>query len=124
LDALWQRLGVTDAITRAAGAASSPQGERMLLCLGCNRALAPSSKLAALAWAAGDVALPGVGELGNDPQVFDRAMDLLLDADEPIQRAVFVAVANPLSLDVDGIVFDTTMLLGQAPTMTGTGEPL
>jgi hypothetical protein len=35
-----------------------------------------------------------VADLGDDPQVFYRAMDFLLDADEAIQQEVFFAVAN------------------------------
>jgi hypothetical protein len=109
LDALWQRLGIAKAIGRAAaGRKLDPRVERLLFCLVCNRALAPSSKLAALAWAASDVALPRVGALGGDPQVFYRAMDFLLEADEAIQREVFFAVANLLNLEVDVLLFDTT----------------
>ena len=109
LDALWQRLGIAEAIARAQGSRKlDPKVERVLFCLVANRALAPTSKLAALAWAAGDVALPRVGELGDDPQVFYRAMDFLLEADEPIQREVFFQVANLLNLEVDVLLFDTT----------------
>jgi Transposase DDE domain len=35
-------------------------------------------------------------------------MDFLLEADEPIQREVFFAVANLLNLEVDVLLFDTT----------------
>ena len=109
LDVLWQRLGLAEAIGRAAsGRKLDPRVERVLFCLVCNRALAPSSKLAALAWAAADVALPRVGGLGGDAQVFYRAMDFLLEADEAIQREVFFAVANLLNLEVDVLLFDTT----------------
>jgi DDE family transposase len=109
LDVLWQRLGIAEAIGRAAtGRKLDPRVERVLFALVCNRALAPASKLAALAWAASDVALPGVGALGEDPQVFYRAMDFLLEADEAIQREVFFAVANLLNLEVDVLLFDTT----------------
>lgn len=109
LDALWQRLSIAEAIARAAGGRKlDPRVERVLFTLVCNRALAPTSKLAALAWAAGDVALPRVGELGSDPQVFYRAMDFVLEADEAIQREVFFAVANLLNLEVDVLLFDTT----------------
>jgi Transposase DDE domain len=109
LDALWQRLGLADAIARAQGTRKlDPKVERVLFCLVANRALDPMSKLGVLSWAAGDVALPRVGALGEDPQVFYRAMDFLLEADEPIQREVFFAVANLLNLEVDVILFDTT----------------
>jgi transposase len=110
LDALWHRLEIPRAITKAAAGRRRLSGsvERLLFALVANRALAPSSKLAALEWAAGDVALPGVGDLGGDPQVFYRAMDFLLEATEAIQREVFFSVANLFNLEVDVILFDTT----------------
>ena len=50
---------------------------------------------------------PGVPELGAEPQVFYRAMDFLLDADEQVQREAFFAVADLLtSRSTDP--FDTT----------------
>jgi hypothetical protein len=42
------------------------------------------------------------------PQVFDRAIDFLLDCAEQIQREVYFSVANLLKLEVDVIFFDTT----------------
>jgi hypothetical protein len=109
LDQLWRRLGIDAAIRRAvAGRRLSAATERVIFTLVANRALAPSSKLAALEWAAHDVALPGIGELGADPQVFYRAMDTLLEADAAIQEQVFFAVANLLNLEVDVLLFDTT----------------
>jgi hypothetical protein len=109
LDALWRRLGIDAAIRRVAhGRRVLPAIERVLFALVANRALAPSSKLAALEWASRDVALPGGPDLGADPQVFYRAMDFLLDADEQIQHEVFFSVANLLNLEVDLLLFDTT----------------
>jgi len=109
LDALWHRLGIPAAITRAAAMRRlSPAVERQIFALVANRILAPSSKLAALEWVSADVVLPGVPDLGGDPQVFYRAMDFLLEADEAIQREVFFAVANLLNLEVDVLLFDTT----------------
>lgn len=109
LDALWQRLGLPAAISKAAaGRRLGPGVERVLFTLVANRALGPSSKRAALEWAAHDVHLPGVGDLGEHPQVFYRAMDFLLEADTAIQQHVFFAVANLLNLEVDVLLFDTT----------------
>jgi hypothetical protein len=109
IDALWHRLGIPEAISRAAsGRRISPAVERLIFTLVANRVLAPSSKLAALEWAEQDVALPGVDRLGADPQVFYRAMDFLREADEAIQREVFFAVANLFNLEVDVLLFDTT----------------
>jgi Transposase DDE domain len=109
LDALWRRLGIDKALTAAAaGRKVSPAVERLIFTLVANRALDPCSKRHALEWAAADVALPGVGELGGEPQVFYRAMDFLLQADPQIQEQVFFAVANLLNLEVDVLLFDTT----------------
>lgn len=109
IDQMWQRLGIPEAIRRAAADRRiSAAVERIIFTLVCNRVLAPSSKLAALEWAAEDVALPAVPDLGGDPQVFYRAMDFLLDCDEAIQREVFFQVANLLNLEVDVLLFDTT----------------
>ena len=109
LDQLWRRLRIDEAIRCAAGGRRLDPGiERVLFCLVANRCLAPSSKLAALEWAAEDVAIPDMVALGDDPQVFYRAMDFLLEADEALQREVFFSVANLLNLEVDVILFDTT----------------
>jgi hypothetical protein len=109
LDELWKRLGIPEAIATAAkGRRLSGSVERLLFALVANRALAPSSKLAALEWATSDTALPGLSDLGCDPQVFYRAMDFLLEADDAIQREVFFSVANLFNLEVDVILFDTT----------------
>lgn len=108
LDQLWRRLRVDDAIALASVGRRLDAGiERVLFCLVANRCLAPSSKLAALEWAK-DVVIPEMVELGGDPQVFYRAMDFLLAADENLQREVFFSVANLLNLEVDVILFDTT----------------
>jgi hypothetical protein len=100
LDGLWRRLGIDGAIRQVAagGRRDADATERLLFTLVAQRALAPGSKLAAVEWANRDVALPGVDGVGGDPQVFYRAMDFLLDADQRIQRAVFTAAANLLNL--------------------------
>lgn len=86
----------------------APTLERVLFALIANRAIAPCSKLASLEWAAEDVYLPGVGELGGDPQIAYRAMDTLLEYDTAIAEHVFFAVAGRLALECDVILFDTT----------------
>ena len=109
LDGLWSKLGIAAAIQRATAGRKVGVGvERVLFALVANRALAPSSKLAALEWAAADVQLPGVPDLGAHPQVFYRAMDVLLAADTAIQEEVFFSVASLLNLQVDVLLFDTT----------------
>jgi transposase len=109
LDQVWRRLGVGQALGRVAQRRRvTPAVERLLFTLVANRALAPMSKLQVLEWAQRDVWLPGVSGVGADPQVFYRAMDFLLDADEEVQREVFFSVADLLNLEVDLILFDTT----------------
>ena len=116
LDQLWRRLGVGEAIARVAcGRRVTPLVERLLFCLVANRALSPMSKLAALEWAQNDTWLPGVCELGSDPQIFYRAMDFLLDRDEEVQREVFFQVSDLLNLEVDLILFDTTSTCFEIP---------
>ena len=116
LDHLWRRLGIGTAIARvAARRRVTALVERLIFCLVANRALDPMSKLAALEWAQQDAWLPGVGELGEDPQVFYRSMDFLLDCDEALQREVFFAVSDLLNLQVDLILFDTTSTYFEIP---------
>ena len=116
LDHLWRRLGVAGAI-RGVAERRRVTGlvERLIFCLVANRALDPMSKLAALEWAQHDVWLPGIGELGEDPQIFYRAMDFMLDCDDEVQREVFFAVSDLLNLQVDLILFDTTSTYFEIP---------
>src|SRR4051795_10420671 len=90
--------------------------ERVAFALVANRALAPSSKLAAAEWITHDVAIPGLAE-ATDDQAY-RAMDLLIEADTDakIQEAVFFAVANLLNLEVDLLFFDTTSIYFERDT--------
>ena len=116
LDHLWRLLGVAEAIGRVAKRRRVTGAvERLIFCLVANRALDPMSKLAALEWAQNDTWLPGIGELGSDPQVFYRSMDFLLDCDEEVQREVFFAVSDLLNLQVDLLLFDTTSTYFEIP---------
>ena len=71
-----------------------------------NRALDPSSKLAAEDWVGHDVVIPELPVF--DVQQGYRAMDFLIESDEAIQREVFHSVADLLHLEVDLLFFDTT----------------
>ncbi len=109
LDGLWQQLGIDKALGKALGSRRfTTDVERVLFALVSNRALEPSSKLAAAEWASNDVAIRGLREMDED-QAY-RAMDLLLDADAEakVQEAVFFACADLLNLEVDLLFFDTT----------------
>ena len=60
LDALWERLGIGPAMRELLkGRRLDPSAERVLFALVANRALAPSSKLAAARWASEDVLITG-----------------------------------------------------------------
>ena len=107
LDGLWHRLGIDTAMSRllATRRGGSPF-ERVLFGLVANRALAPSSKLAAADWITHDVHIDGLPETSDDACY--RAMDWLHDVGEHLERAVFGQVANLLNLEVDLLFFDTT----------------
>jgi hypothetical protein len=111
LDGLWRRLGIDKTLKRLLkGRRLDPSAERVLFMLVANRALAPAdhkSKLASLTWLQ-DVHLPGVGDLGDDPNVCYRAMDWLLEIEDQLAEQVYWAVADLLDLEVDLLLFDTT----------------
>jgi Transposase DDE domain len=107
LDGLWRRLGIDTAMTRLlAKRRGNAPFERVLFALVANRALAPSSKLAAADWISHDVHIDGLPETSDDACY--RAMDWLHDVREHLERAVFSQVANLLNLEVDLLFFDTT----------------
>ena len=109
LDALWRQLGVDAALRKVLGPRRfSTDVERVLFALVANRAIDPTSKLAAAEWVTYDVAIPGL-EVMDEDQAY-RAMDLLVEADAQagVQEAVFFAVADLLNLEVDVLLFDTT----------------
>ena len=107
LDGLWQRLGI-DAVMRRLlkGRRRDPAAERVLFALVANRALAPSSKLAAARWASEDMQIRGLAATTDDACY--RAMDWLLEIKPALEREVFHQVASLLSLEVDLLFFDTT----------------
>src|SRR6478672_9778439 len=116
LDALWRRLGI-DTVLRGldTGPDSTPRRgrprdtsvtERVLFALVANRALAPSSKLAAADWINHDVHIDGLPDTSDDACY--RAMDWLHDVREQLEAGVFRQVANLLNLEVDLLFFDTT----------------
>lgn len=109
LDGLWHKLGIDKAIGKVLGPRRfTTDVERVLFTMLANRALKPSSKLAAAEWASSDVAITGLQ--GMDEDQCYRAMDLLIDADTEakLQEAVFFACADLQNLEVDLLFFDTT----------------
>ena len=107
LDALWARLGIGAALRRLLkGRRLDESAERVLFALAANRALAPSSKLAAARWISNDAAIAGLAEVSDDACY--RAMDWLLEVKDELEKEVFGQVANLLNLEVDLLFFDTT----------------
>jgi Transposase DDE domain len=107
LDALWARLEIGAATRRLLkGRRLDPSAERVLFALVANRALAPSSKLAAARWASEDVLIDGLPEVSDDACY--RAMDWLLEIRDALEKEVFHQIANLLNLEVDLLFFDTT----------------
>src|ERR671911_1757962 len=92
LDGLWHRLGIDTTMRRLlAGRRLDPSAERVLFALVCNRALAPSSKLAAAHWVNDDAAIPELAATSDDACY--RAMDWLLEVHPALEREVFDRVA-------------------------------
>jgi transposase len=108
LDGLWQRLGIDAAIRGALGGRRSDPGrvERILFALVANRAIAPSSKLAATEWIAGDVRIEGLSTVVDEACY--RAMDALLGVEAKVCKEIYDRVADLLNLEVDLLFFDTT----------------
>jgi hypothetical protein len=72
-----------------------------------NRALEPVSKHALPPWLESSAYVPAVSEDVYDEALY-RAMDLLLSAEEELQRAVFFSTADLFNLEVDLLLYDTT----------------
>jgi hypothetical protein len=120
LDGLWERLGIGEAMRRLlAGRRAGPGAERVLFALAANRALAPSSKLAAAGWISQDACIAGLPEVSDDACY--RAMDWLLEVKDELEREVFSRVANLLNLEVDLLFFDTTSTYFE---VDGQDEPI
>jgi transposase len=107
LDALWSRLGIGKEMRKLLkGRRLDDSAERVLFALVANRALAPSSKLAASRWISEDVLITGL-PLTSDDACY-RAMDWLLEIKDDLEKRVFDGLADLLSLEVDLLFFDTT----------------
>ncbi|MGH3217600.1 MAG: IS1634 family transposase [Streptosporangiaceae bacterium] len=107
LDALWERLGIGPAARELLkGRRLDPGAERVLFALVANRALAPSSKLAAARWAGEDVLITGLPATSDDACY--RAMDWLLQIREALEKRVFDRASELLGLEVELLFFDTT----------------
>jgi hypothetical protein len=111
LDHLWHQLKIDKIVS---GVGQPKRGrpremsvtERVLFALVANRALAPSSKLAAAEWITRDVHIDGLA--GTDDHACYRAMDWLYEVTDDLEKQVFDEVAHLLNLEVDLLFFDTT----------------
>jgi hypothetical protein len=108
LDGLWQRLGIPTAITKALTErrVDGERVERTLFALVANRALRPSSKLAATDWVTHDVHITDLPQASDDACY--RGMDALLSIEDTLTEEVYHQVADLLNLEVDLLFFDTT----------------
>jgi Transposase DDE domain len=107
LDQLWQQLGIGQVMTAMLGRTRRDAAtERVLFALVANRALAPSSKLAAAHWAGRTAHIDQLPATTDDACY--RAMDWLHQARDALERQVFGQVAAALNLEVDLLFFDTT----------------
>ncbi len=108
LDGLWRRLGIDAAIGKAlvGRRVEAERVERILFALAANRALRPSSKLAATDWITHDVHIDGLAEVVDEACY--RAMDVLVEIEPVLAKEVYHQVAHLLNLEVDLLFFDTT----------------
>jgi hypothetical protein len=106
LDGLWRRLRIDTVLRPLVGSTRREVDvERVLFALVANRALAPSSKLAAADWICQDVHLPGLPHVTDDACY--RAMDQLIEVEPVLTRGVYDQIADLLNLEVDLLFFDT-----------------
>jgi hypothetical protein len=120
LDQLWQRLGIGAILTaRLARTRRDASAERVLFALVANRALDPSSKLAAAHWVGRKAWIGGLPQTTDDACY--RAMDWLHQVRGAVEKEIFGQVANLLNLEVDLLFFDTTSTYFE---LDGEDEPV
>jgi hypothetical protein len=107
LDQLWQRLGIGAILAARLGKTRrDAAAERVLFALVANRALDPSSKLAAAHWVGRKAWIDRLPETTDDACY--RAMDWLHQVRGAVEKEIYGQVANLLNLEVDLLFFDTT----------------
>jgi len=100
LDALWSKLGIGKEMKRLLkGRRRDASAERVLFALVANRALAPSSKLAASRWVSEDAEIAGLDSATDDACY--RAMDWLLEIREDLEKKVFDSLVSTVIQDDD-----------------------
>ena len=104
---LWERIGIGGVLEKlVADREFTSPVEWAVFAMVANRALAPYSKRGVAEWVGEDVALGN--EEGIALQHLYRAMDVLLESDEMIQKEVFFSTASLFNIEVDLLFFDTT----------------
>jgi DDE family transposase len=120
LDQLWQRLGIGAILTARLGKTRrDAAAERVLFALVANRALDPSSKLAAAHWVGRKAWIDRLPETSDDACY--RAMDWLHQVRGAVEKEIYGQVANLLNLEVDLLFFDTTSTYFE---LDGEDEPV
>src|SRR6516162_6273766 len=120
LDHLWQRLGIGAILTgQLSKTRRDTCTERVLFALVANRALDPSSKLAAAHWAGRKAWIEGLPQTTDDACY--RAMDWLHQVRGAVEKEIFHQVAAALGLEVDLLFFDTTSTYFE---LDGEDEPV
>jgi Transposase DDE domain len=120
LDQLWQRLGIGAILTARLGKTRrDTAAERVLFALVANRALDPSSKLAAAHWVGRKAWIDRLPETSDDACY--RAMDWLHQVRGAVEKEIYGQVANLLNLEVDLLFFDTTSTYFE---LDGEDEPV
>ena len=121
LDGLWRQVEIDQTMTRLAGGRRfGTDMERVLFALVANRALEPSSKLAATGWLSERVAIDGLDTV--DADACYRAMDWLLEIEADLAEAVYWSVGELLNLEVDLLFFDTTSTYFETDTADEPAE--
>jgi hypothetical protein len=106
-DQLWQRLGIGQVMTAMLGRPRRDAATgRVLFALVANRALAPSSKLAAAHWVGRTAHIDRLPATTDDACY--RAMDWLHQVRHALEKQVLSQVAAALNLEVDLLFFDAT----------------
>lgn len=121
LDGLWRRLGIDKTLAKLLKGTKRAAGvERVLFALVANRAIDPSSKLAATSWVADRVHIDGLDGFYADTAY--RAMDWLLEVEDDLAEAVYWSTADLLNLEVDLLFFDTTSTYFETETADEPAE--
>ena len=124
LEQLWERSGLAEVIGELAEARDLEFPlERALFALVAHRVLAPASKLHCHErWLAEEVHIEGCDAL--ELHHLYRAMDVVEEEKEEIEKAVYFRLADLFEVDVDLIFYDTTSVHFEIDDQDPEGEGL